>query len=520
MLYEWFSAGNAGNPCLVLPTGAGKSHIIAALVKDAVQSWPGTRVLMLTHARELISQNSEKMRQHWPNAPMGIYSASLKRYCLTEPIVFAGVQSVAKRGKQIGHIDLLIVDECHSISPTENGTYRRLIADLLEINPDMRVIGLTASPYRLGHGMIHEGDEVIFSDLIEPVSILELIESGYLAPLRSKHTSMTLSTEGVKKSGGEFIGRSLEAAMNTSDNNVKAVLETIERAKDRKSWIVFCAGVQHSEDVRDMLREHGITAESVTGNTPSAERDRILKDFKAGKIQAVTNMGILTTGFDAPCIDCIVFLRPTLSPGLYYQMAGRGLRIHEGKVDCMVLDFAGNVATHGPITQITPPKRGGKGSGIAPTKTCPNCDELCHASVRQCDACGHQFPPPEEKPKEVYLRHEDIMGIEPTEMQVTSWAWKKHTSRTSGLDMLQVRYYGGLSNPAIVEYHAVNHTNYAGIKAKQTVADMAKRAGVTVCEDLDKCAFDLTNGKPPSMISHKKNGKFYNVIDRVWSKTE
>jgi len=520
MLYEWFSAGNTGNPCLVLPTGAGKSHIIAALVKDAIQSWPGTRVLMLTHSKELIAQNAEKMRQHWPNAPMGIYSASLKRYCLTEPIVFAGVQSVAKRGKQIGHIDLLIVDECHSISPTENGTYRRLIADLLEINPDMRVIGLTASPYRLGHGMIHEGDEVIFSDLIEPVSILELIESGYLAPLRSKHTSMTLSTDGVKKSGGEFIGRSLEVAMNTSDNNVKAVLETIERAKDRKSWIVFCAGVQHSEDVRDMLREHGISAESVTGNTPNAERDSILKDFKAGKIQAVTNMGILTTGFDAPNIDCIVMLRPTLSAALFYQMSGRGLRIAPGKTDCMVLDFAGNVATHGPITQITPPKRGGKGSGIAPTKTCPQCDELCHASVRQCDACGHQFPPPDEKPKEVYLRGEDIMGIEPTEMQVTSWAWKKHTSRTSGLDMLQVRYYGGLSNPAIVEYHAVNHTNYAGIKARQTVADIAKRADVTLSDDLDHCAICLTIGQPPSMISHKKNGKFFNVIDRVWSKTE
>lgn len=518
-LYEWFAAGNEGNPCLVLPTGAGKSHIIAALVKDAVQSWQGTRVLMLTHSKELIAQNAEKMRQHWPNAPMGIYSASLRRYCLTEPIVFAGVQSVAKRGHQIGHIDLCIVDECHSISPTENGTYRRLIKDLLEVNPAMRVIGLTASPYRLGHGMIHEGDDVIFSDLIEPVSIEELIKDGYLSPLRSKHTNLLLDTQGVKKSGGDFIGSQLESHINTLDNNTRAIDETILRAYDRKSWIVFCAGVKHSEDVRDILRERGIVAESVTGNTPAAERDRILTDFKAGKIQAITNMGILTTGFDAPSIDCIVFLRPTMSAALYYQMSGRGLRIAEGKKDCIVFDFAGCVQTHGPITHITPPGR--KGSGVAPTRKCPQCEELCHASALVCTNCGHEFPPPEAKDKAVFLRNDCILGIEPTDLNVTSWTWSKHTSRTSGLEMLKVKFYGGLNDPIITAYHTVMHENWAGSKARKAVAGIAHKAGLTVqFDDLSEAAKALNGGKCPSVVQYRKNGKFFDIVDMVWSTTE
>jgi hypothetical protein len=111
-LYAWFEAGNEGNPCLVLPTGSGKSHIIAALCKDALQSWPETRILMLTHVKELIAQNAEKMRQHWPNAPMGIYSAGLNRKDLGEPITFAGIQSVRTKASQIGHVDLIIIDEC------------------------------------------------------------------------------------------------------------------------------------------------------------------------------------------------------------------------------------------------------------------------------------------------------------------------------------------------------------------------------------------------------------------------
>lgn len=147
-LYAWFEAGNQGNPCLVLPIGSGKSHIVAALCKDALQNWPETRILMLTHVRELIEQNAEKMRLHWPNAPLGIYSAGLRQKELGEPITFAGIQSVRTKAKEIGHVDLVIIDECHLVSHKDEGGYRTLLDDLTAINPNLRVVGLTATPYR------------------------------------------------------------------------------------------------------------------------------------------------------------------------------------------------------------------------------------------------------------------------------------------------------------------------------------------------------------------------------------
>jgi DNA repair protein RadD len=152
-LYDWMK-NNEGNPCLVLPTGSGKSHIIAAICKDALQNWPETRILMLTHVKELIEQNAEKLRSLWPGAPMGIYSASIGKRELGEPITFAGIQSVRNKARMIGGVDLIIIDESHFIGHKDEGGYRKLIAELTEINPHLRVIGLTATPYRLGHGLI------------------------------------------------------------------------------------------------------------------------------------------------------------------------------------------------------------------------------------------------------------------------------------------------------------------------------------------------------------------------------
>ncbi|MFA5544668.1 MAG: phage terminase large subunit family protein [Sphaerochaetaceae bacterium] len=182
LLYKWFTQHD-GHPCLVLPTGSGKSHIIAELCKDALQNWPETRILMLTHVKELIEQDAAKLRQHWPNAPLGIYSAGIGKKEIGEPITFAGIQSI--RNQEVGYIDLVIIDEAHLVSHKAEGVYRTFLGKLQEANPDIRVIGLTATPYRMGHGLITDGS-AIFDDLIEPVTIEELQDQGYLADLRSK----------------------------------------------------------------------------------------------------------------------------------------------------------------------------------------------------------------------------------------------------------------------------------------------------------------------------------------------
>lgn len=306
-LYEWMRS-NQGHPCLELPTGSGKSWVIAALCKSALESWPETRILMLTHVKELIEQNAEKMRLHWPNAPLGIYSAGMGKRELGHPITFGSVQSLRGRADLLGRQDLVVIDECHLLNNEEQGTYRQLIADLMEENSYLRVIGLTATPYRLGQGLITDGDDALFSDIITPTSIEELIFHGHLAPLRSKVTGLKYDTSQVKKRGGEFAEGDLARAVDTEGQNDEVVREIISIAGDRKAWLLFCTGVAHSLHMRDILREYGVEAETITGDTPKAQREEIIRRFKAGEIRALTNANVLCLSEDTEILTSSGFV--------------------------------------------------------------------------------------------------------------------------------------------------------------------------------------------------------------------
>ncbi len=516
-LYDWFKANQSGHPVISMPGGSGKSVVIAQIVKDAVQNWPGTRILMLVHSKELVAQNAAKLRQLWPNAPLGIYSASIGRRDV-DVITYAGIQTVRNKAKEIGKIDICIVDECHAISHKDTGSYRHLLNSLLVINPDMRIVGFSASPFRLGHGMINEGEDALFTDILEPVSIEELVYKNYLVPLTSKAPKFLLDASGLHKRQGEYIASEMQSKFNTSKNNIAVVRELVELAKERKHWLIFCTGVEHSEAIAEMLNAYNIPAASLTADASKTEREQKLADFESGKIKAICNVGILTTGYDLPALDCIVFLRSTMSPGLYLQMAVRGMRIAPNKTDCLVLDFAGVVRQHGPITAIEPPSKGGSGNGDAPIRVCDQCHEICHASVRICPACGHEFPPPKEK---VFKLHDDdIMGNGLIEMIVTGWQWREHTSRTSGKEMLAVTYYGALSDPTVREYFAITHDGFAGQKALQKLLEVATQAkvkeGGLAVQSLDQMADNMNESVPPKLIKYKRDGKFFRVIAREW----
>ena len=399
----------------------------------------------------------------------------------------------------------------------DEGGYRKLVGDLTAINPALRIIGLTASPYRLGHGLITD-KPAIFNALIEPVSIEELIYKGYLSTLRSKSTDTKIDTTGVHKRGGEYIESELQAAVDTAELNASIVQEIIARAGDRKAWLIFCAGVDHAQNVASELRRHGITADCVLGETPKAERDSILSEYTAGNLRALTNANVLTTGFDYPDIDLIAMLRPTMSPVLYLQSAGRGMRVKSHPDHCLVLDFAGNVSRHGPITAIQPPKKAGDTPGEAPVKTCEQCGEICHAAIRICPACGAPFPVKE--PPVLALHDDDIMGIHGTTLAVESWQWRRHVSRTSGIEMLAVTYYGCLSDPPITEYLPVLHPGWAGEKARRQLVKIAAFASADesdeYMQDLAVTADRLTAANPPASIEYKRDGKFHRVINRKW----
>jgi DNA repair protein RadD len=518
-LYSWMRS-NKGHPCVVLPTGAGKSVVIAELIQNAVKSWPETRVLMLTHQKELIEQNAEKMRTLWPGAPMGIYSASVGQKELGEPITFAGIQSIRNKANEVGHIDLVVIDECHLVNHKDEGGYRNFLNELLAINPSMRIIGYSATPFRLGHGLITD-KPAIFDDLIEPVTIEELIHRGFLAPLRSKLTTTKLDTKGVKKRGGEFIESQLQKAVDTDPINAAIVEEVIARGEDRKAWLFFCAGVEHAEHIKNELIARGISADCVTGKTTKKQREDMLARFKSGELRALTNANVLTTGFDYPDIDLVAMLRPTMSPALYVQMAGRGLRPKSHTDHCLVLDFAGAVRQHGPITNVNTPDKKGEGGGESPVKACTSCFELVHLSARKCPTCGNEFEIEEKVKPTPKLYSDDIMGIEPEEMTVTSWKWMEHVSRKTGKSMLKVRYYGSLSDKPIDEYLCVLHGGIAGERATNTLHNYWRHSGCksdifghTPLEDMAK---ELNRCEPPKHLKFKRNGKFFDIVGVSWN---
>lgn len=530
MTLAWIDA-NRGNPCVVMPTGSGKSHVVAGLCKHTIQTWPEQKVLMLTHVKELIEQNVEKMRQHWPAAPMGIYSASIGKKQLGEPITFAGIQSIASRVEDVGHVDLVVVDECDLIGHKDEGRYRTFLGQLKEINPNLVVIGLTATPYRLGHGMITD-EPALFHALIEPVDVIELLGLGHLCKLSLKKTKHQYNTAGVHKRGGDFVESELQKVVDTDEQTQMVVDEVLLNASGRKSWVLFCTGIDHSVHVAEALRARGVTCETVSGETPKGERERILADFKSGKITALTNANVLTTGFDHPPVDLIAFLRPTASTRLMIQMAGRGMRPSPGKEDCLVLDFAGVSYVCGTIVDPRIPTKKGIGTlegGDAPVKACDACAELCPISAKVCTACGAPFPEAKKDiaPVDVELIDGDIMGLSVNrddlhDVEVASWRWQIRTSAKTGKKQIALTYYGkALSDRPVTEYLCVFHEGYAGQKAWTTVAHIAQRVGplpdgLLVDGDVPALVDAMNAAKHPTWIQYERDGNFDRITKRHW----
>lgn len=386
------------SPLIEIPTGGGKSLIIGCTVKRLCEL--GCRVLMLTHRSELIEQNKEDLLSVWPFAPVGVVSASLGKTEYGRQITFGGIQTVWRHPKKIGHIDVILIDECHLMSTDADTMYGKMISALREINPDLRLIGYTATPYRLDQGLLTAGDKPLFHSIAYKVSIKRLIEEGFLAPLVSGVCTAQVDAENITVRAGEFAADELECQFNTTEVN-SAVADDLEAAKNagRRKFLVFGVSVGHAAFLRNEIRMRGISCEVITGDTDKAQRKQIIKDFKEGRIECLTSCDVLTTGFNVKDVDALFLVRATKSVSLYVQIAGRGTRTAPGKIDCAFYDYGGNIARHGPIDQITV-KEKKKKTGFEPQKAfkiCPDCDGQNHPLRRQCVHCGHEFPPIEKK---------------------------------------------------------------------------------------------------------------------------
>lgn len=353
------------DPCLVdAPTGSGKSHIISAISEDLHKISGGKKVLCLAPSAELVTQNREKYLA--TGAPASIMSASAGANCMRHPVVFGTPGTVKNRIRAFGRdFCAVVLDEAHRITPT----VKAIIERLREQNPKLRVIGLSATPYRLGSGYIYEMNEdgqpmgehackdPYFTALVYSIKAKELIDNGYLTqPVIGQIGADSYETLGLEVNRmGNFNSAEVDRAFHGHGRKTSRIIaDVVAKSCDRNGVMIFAATVQHAQECMASLPP-GLSA-IVTGATSKDERRRILQRFKAKEIKYLVNVSVLTTGFDAPHVDVIAILRATESVSLLQQIIGRGLRIDDDKDDCLVLDYAENLERHCPDGDIFNPE--------------------------------------------------------------------------------------------------------------------------------------------------------------------
>lgn len=462
------------NPCIVIPTGGGKSILIAWAIKQWKAEYPKFRCVVLAHRKELVQQNYDEFRATWDakngflSSEIGIYSAGLRKRDYEASVLFASIDSMYRRSGDFSPFDVVMVDEAHRIPMRGEGKYLTFLRGCQRFNKQLRVIGWTATPFRMGSGPICHKDHLLHEICYE-ARVTDLIDQGFLCGLRSKVGSVAPDLQGVRKQYGEYSTSSLAKATNKDKLVREAVGEAVRIivAEGRKSAMFFCVDVEHCHAVSAALHGQGVVAPAITGKTRPEIRDKVGRDFKNGKLRAVCNVNVYTEGFNATNIDCIVLLRPTLSAGLFSQMVGRGLRKHCNKHDCLVLDFAHCIDEHGPVDTLGT-------SSLVAMAVCATCRESFSRATRKCPQCGWEIPKQEmerlEAVEEAKRRMHDkkpsdraILSNVPETFKVDEVYVSRHC-KPGKPDSLLVRYRCGIK--VFREWICLDHPEFAGRHAQ------------------------------------------------------
>lgn len=543
-VYRYFKEKPGKNPCVVLPTGAGKTPVLASICKDVVVDRAKVigkrqRVLILSHVKELLEQAVDKIKTICPELSVGVFSAGLKSRDVEEDVIVAGIQSVYRRAYELGRFDVIIVDEAHLIPLSGDGMYQTFLNDARVVNPSVRVVGLTATPFRTKAGSICS-ETGFLNDVCYEVGVPRLIEEGYLSPIKTRAVVAGMDTSNLKIKMGEFVQSEVDELVGDVEKVDAVCSEIVMKAHKfgRKKVLLFAANVSHAETIKDRIeRISGEECGIVTGATPAAERAYLLKRFKDGAgqdsllggeakpLKYLVNVNVLTTGFDNPKVDLVALIRPTASPGLYYQMVGRGFRIHPEKDYCLILDFGQNIERHGPVDALcVKTSRQGSG-GTAPVKTCPRCELVTLASARVCPDCGFEFPIV-TAPEKVDFRSSrlNILSSEPGlrvrpedlttigEHEVFKTTYFKHRKLVDGAPTYSLRVHYETAEREYREWVCPEHYGYARQKFEKW---WAKRSPVAPPDTVDATLASIENdGFAPTLkiTVRKKPGDAYEEI--------
>lgn len=538
-LFAWWTKHQEPEdiPLLVLPTAAGKSVICAEVVRSMYEQWPDyhPRTVVLVPSKELAEQNASKLVALLPNhISVGFVSASLGKKQYHTDVIVATIGSIAKSARRLGNIKCVIIDEAHLVSTkgADAGMYRQFLTELSKYC-EVRVVGMTATPFRGNQVWLTDGDHPLFTGIACNVTMRELLDAGFISPLVPPTGQITtkIDASNVGISNGDYkVG---ELSDLVDKYLAEVAQEAVKLAQDRSKWIAFTPSVANAESLAARLHQHGIESAVVCGETQKADRERLIAQFRRGEIQCLVTVLALSVGFDVPDVDCIVWCRPTKSPVLYVQGMGRGVRISPGKTDCLVLDFTDTVARLGPVDTIKGRAAKGGGGSDAPYCICPECGERNLAAAMICASCGATIKEPEVVHKSVEVSLHALLSMQ----VVTTVLWHDITRvgyaihhKENKPDSLRVDYYSGLLRVAS-EWVCFDHTGFAKQKASQWLRKRDSEFRNWTPPENTADIYDLLvnskwalNGEQmidePTRIATRQNGKFTEIVSHEFNRTK
>lgn len=510
-------------PVIDLPTGSGKSVVIAGLCEHYYRQ--NKKVLVVTHRAELLKQNRDKISHLGDTS---FYSAGLGEKVLS-PVTFGGIQSLRLDECRAYGFDIVIVDEAHLVPIDPATEYRRLLDGL-----GLPVVGLTATPYRLDCGSIC-GRGKPFDCISYSASISELIDHGFLCPLDTPSQKIQIDLGKLVRGGiGDFTTKSNSEALNprlhdiclqiasVMTNKQTELFDKIETLESPYRALVYTASVDDAHAVAKTLCDLGCSAKAIDGSTAQDARAEALEWFKSSTNakRILVSCDIMTTGVDAPATDLICLLRGTISPSLYVQILGRGMRTHKNKKSCIVWDFGGNIDRHGPIDKISPrektkrkPQDDTQSEFAAPLKQCRKCLGDNSINARTCFYCDSIFESVYKHLDTNYSLDQIISGQKKSNtFEVLACGWSRTTSK-SGNDMLVFKYATDSNGYPHSEYLVCknNLLNYHAQKKLRYLVD-----GAITSYDPDVIEDQLTRGdltlKKYKTITLVKDGEYKRLV--------
>ncbi|WP_081111925.1 DEAD/DEAH box helicase [Bdellovibrio bacteriovorus] len=546
---------------IVLPTGAGKSLVIAELARLA-----RGRVLVLAHVRELVEQNHQKYQSFGLEA--GIFSAGLQRKESHQKVIFGSIQSIARADDDFfKDFSLVVIDECHRVSITGETQYFQVLNKLQANNPEICVLGLTATPYRLGLGWIYNynvhtktqstTEDRFFKKCIYDLTISYMIKNGYLTrPIKIDSPVACYDFSSLKLNGTSFVTTQIEAILKDQMRITPLIIKNIiDMSKDRQGVMIFTSSVNHAIEIMQSLPPY--VSALVVGDTESDEREEVIAAFKARELKFLVNVSVLTTGFDAPHVDVIAILRPTESVSLYQQIIGRGLRLSPGKEDCLILDYTGqDHDLYSPEIEDDKPSKesvrvqipcpecgvvndfwglvdqegeimehfGRKCRGafedpitheIEPCgfrfrfKLCDQCGEENDIAARSCSKCAHILVDTDKKLKEAMsLKDAHVLRVD-------SVVYQKSQDK-KGNERLEVRYYD-VDAKFLAEYFYLNSSEDAHRFYFNFIRMHNKRPEKKIfIKDVDDALKQKEKFRSPLFVVARKQKYFWSIREKIF----